>query len=85
MIKTICRALAFSAAVLVAGCSYTIPYHESAQFFSVDPTSGHLLRTTLWKNSEGPDVTTVDDLTANGIEVRREPQPSTGLLHLGFL
>jgi len=81
MNRSACRAAALCAALLLGGCEYQIPYHESEETFTVDPVTGHMLRTTLWRNSGGGQATTVDDITANGVEVRRgAPPPTRGII-----
>jgi hypothetical protein len=81
MVRIALGAAALGAALLLAGCvEYYVPLHESAEGFSIDPATGHLLRTTYWKNSDGGTAFTVDDVTANGIEVRRAPPPTRGVI-----
>jgi len=84
MIRIALGVAALGAVLLLTGCAveYSVPLHETAEEFSRDPDTGHLIRTTQWKNSDGGHAVTVDDLTANGIEVRRQPPPTHGIIGL---
>lgn len=78
-------AAALSAALLLSGCfvEYQVPYHETAETFSIDPLTGHLIRTTFWKTTQSSRILeTRDDITANGPENRRGPQPEHGFFTL---
>jgi hypothetical protein len=84
MVRYAYAAAALGVVLLLAGCGveYYVPLHETGEAFSIDPVSGHLIRTTSWKNSDGGFAVTTDDITANGIEVRRAPPPTRGVIDL---
>jgi hypothetical protein len=82
MVRIALGAAALGALLLLTGCAveYYVPLHETGEDFSRDPDTGHLIRTSTWKNSDGGDAVTVDDLTTNGNEVRRQPPPTHGVI-----
>jgi hypothetical protein len=73
--------LALAALLALSACEYAVPLHETGEGFNIDPATGHLIRTTVWQNSDGGFATTQDDITQTGIDVRRhEPPPTHGIL-----
>jgi hypothetical protein len=84
MVRYACAAAALGVVLLLAGCDvgYYVPLHETGEGFSLDPVTGHLIRTTFWKNSDGGRAVTTDDITESGIEARRAPPPTRGVINL---